>query len=216
MPSSPHILLPEEGLWLRWGWCCEQLPRFWGLCVILGSGGISCRAELKVTCLRVFCGNLRFFCSLLHPPNAWNQNFQKMGWICENLRFSAKICVLGSLCHHRSVTLSAPWSCTIAQWYVRPTAKFGNSRPCFSDLGHTPSTAGNSRKKFRKLLERPRKRSQSVSWNSPREYGWDAPNPIIQGNWGFQSISRIGSREGLSELVLEFPAVLRHFWWSGV
>ena len=23
--------------------------------------------------------------------------------------------------------------------------------------------------------------SQSVSWNSPREYGWDAPNPIIQG-----------------------------------
>ena len=31
------------------------------------------------------------------------------------------------------------------------------------------------------ILERPRKRSQSVSWNSPREYGWDAPNPIIQG-----------------------------------
>ena len=29
--------------------------------------------------------------------------------------------------------------------------------------------------------ERPRKRSQSVSWDSPREYGWDTPNPIIQG-----------------------------------
>ena len=28
-------------------------------------------------------------------------------------------------------------------------------------------------------LERPWKRSQGVSWNSPREYGWDAPNPII-------------------------------------
>ena len=32
-----------------------------------------------------------------------------------------------------------------------------------------------------KIPERPRKRSQSVSWNFPREYGWDAPNPIIQG-----------------------------------
>ena len=31
------------------------------------------------------------------------------------------------------------------------------------------------------IPERPRKRSQSVSWNSPREYGWDAPSPIIQG-----------------------------------
>ena len=31
------------------------------------------------------------------------------------------------------------------------------------------------------IPERPRKRSQSVSWNFPREYGWDAPNPIIQG-----------------------------------
>ena len=31
------------------------------------------------------------------------------------------------------------------------------------------------------LPERPRKRSESVSWNFPREYGWDAPNPTIQG-----------------------------------
>ena len=31
------------------------------------------------------------------------------------------------------------------------------------------------------IPERARKRSQSVSWNSPREYGWDPPNPIIQG-----------------------------------
>ena len=60
-------------------------------------------------------------------------------------------------------------------------------------LGHTPSTAGTFRKKFRKIPERPRKRSQSVSWNSPREYGWDAPNPIIQGIC-FQSVSRILSR----------------------
>ena len=41
------------------------------------------------------------------------------------------------------------------------------------------------------IPERPRKRSQSVSWNFPREYGWDAPSPIIQGIWGFQSISRV-------------------------
>ena len=44
-----------------------------------------------------------------------------------------------------------------------------------------------------KIPERPRKRSQSVSWNSSREYGWDPPRPIIQGIWGFQSISRIFS-----------------------
>ena len=42
-----------------------------------------------------------------------------------------------------------------------------------------------------KTPERPRKRSQSVSWNSRREYGWDAPNPVIQGIWGVQSISRV-------------------------
>ena len=44
--------------------------------------------------------------------------------------------------------------------------------------GHTTSTAGNF---F----------PQSVSWNFFREYGWDPPSPIIQGIWGFQSISRI-------------------------
>ena len=43
----------------------------------------------------------------------------------------------------------------------------------------------------KKIPERHRKRSQSVSWNSPREYGWDRPSPITQGIWGFQSISRI-------------------------
>ena len=41
------------------------------------------------------------------------------------------------------------------------------------------------------IPERPRKRSQSFSWNFPREYGWDAPSPIIQGIWGFQSVSNI-------------------------
>ena len=74
-----------------------------------------------------------------------------------------------------------------------------------------------------KIPERTLKRSQSVSWNSPREYAWDPPNPIIQGISRLQSISRMlsppstagnasffrsGSGEGLSESVMEFPAVL--------
>ena len=37
-------------------------------------------------------------------------------WICENLRFSAKICVLGSLCHLSSVPLSTPWRKEIVGW----------------------------------------------------------------------------------------------------
>ena len=48
-------------------------------------------------------------------------------------------------------------------------------------MGHTPSTAGTFRKKFQKNSGKTRKRSQSVSWNFPREYGWDAPSPITQG-----------------------------------
>ena len=64
-----------------------------------------------------------------------------------------------------------------------------------SILCDTPSTAGTFRKKFqkdsRKMPERARKRSQSFSWNSPREYGWDRPDPIIHGIWRLQSISRI-------------------------
>ena len=31
------------------------------------------------------------------------------------------------------------------------------------------------------IPEKFRKRSQSVCWNSPQQYGWDPPNPIIQG-----------------------------------
>ena len=72
--------------------------------------------------------------------------------------------------------------------------------------------------------ERHRKRFRSFSWNSLREYGWDAPNPIIRRHLtlperfqnslppstaGGASFFRIGSGEGLSELVMEFPAVLR-------
>ena len=60
-------------------------------------------------------------------------------------------------------------------------------------MGHTPTPVrlGLFGRNSGKIPERPRKRSQSVSWNIPREYGWDAPSPIIQGIWGFQSVSRI-------------------------
>ena len=44
-----------------------------------------------------------------------------------------------------------------------------------------PVRLGLSGRNSGKTPERPRKRSQSVSWNFPREYGWDAPNPISQG-----------------------------------
>ena len=56
-----------------------------------------------------------------------------------------------------------------------------------------PVRLGLSGRNSGKIPERPRKRSQSVSWNFPREYGWDAPNPIIQGIRGFQSVSIIVS-----------------------
>ena len=47
-----------------------------------------------------------------------------------------------------------------------------------SPLGTPPVRLGTFWKKFRR---KPRKRSQSFSWNSPREYGWDPPNPMILG-----------------------------------
>ena len=56
--------------------------------------------------------------------------------------------------------------------------------------GHTPSTAGTVRKRFRKKNGRPWNRTQSVSWNTPRKYGWEAPSPTIQSK-GVQSVSRI-------------------------
>ena len=67
----------------------------------------------------------------------------------------------------------------------------GTKCSCSTYWAIPPVRLGLSRRNSGKILERPRKRSQSVSWNFPREYGWDAPNLIIQGIWAFQSISRI-------------------------
>ena len=48
-------------------------------------------------------------------------------------------------------------------------------------LAVPPVRLALSGRNSRKIPERPRKRSQSFSWHSLREYGWDPPNPIIQG-----------------------------------
>ena len=61
---------------------------------------------------------------------------------------------------------------------------FYEVRPAFASLLNwaiPPVRLVLSGRNSGKTPERPRKRSQSVSWNSRREYGWDAPNPIIQG-----------------------------------
>ena len=75
------------------------------------------RAELKVTDLMWWspiCGFLRFSAKIFGflqksavPAPSTCLNFQEKGRICENRRFSAKICVLGFLCHLSSVPLSA-------------------------------------------------------------------------------------------------------------
>ena len=44
-----------------------------------------------------------------------------------------------------------------------------------------PIRLGLSGRNSRRIPERPRKRSRSLSWNSPREHGWDPPDPIIRG-----------------------------------
>ena len=59
----------------------------------------------------------------------------------------------------------------------------------FSPLGETellgwaiPSVwLGLSGRNSGEIPERHQKRSQSFSWNSRREHGWDPPSPIIQG-----------------------------------
>ena len=104
---------------------------------------------------------------------------------------------------------------------IRPVSdKSTSSRPV---IDHSPSTAGTFPWKFRKNSGKTPATLWELFLKSPREYGWDPPSPIIQRIWRLQSISRIisppstagdasffrsGSGEGLSEPVMEFPAVL--------
>ena len=93
-------------------------------------------------------------------------------------------------------------------------------------LGHTPSTAGTFRKKFRKssgktpetLSERFLEFPSRVRLGCPKPYNSRHlrlperfQNSLPPSTAGDASFFRIGSGEGLSELVMEFPAVLGVF-----
>ena len=93
-------------------------------------------------------------------------------------------------------------------------------------LGHTPSTAGTFRKKFRKnsgktpetLSERFLEFRSRVRLGCPKPYNSGHlrlperfQNSLPPSTAGDASFSRISSGEGLSELVMEFPAVLGVF-----
>ena len=93
-------------------------------------------------------------------------------------------------------------------------------------MGHTPSTARTSRKKFRNnsgktpetLSEHFLEFPSRVRLECPKPYNSrhlrlpeHLPNSLPPSTAGDASFFRIGSGEGLSELVMEFPAVLRAF-----
>ena len=94
------------------------------------------------------------------------------------------------------------------------------------DLGHTPSTAGTFRKKFRKnsgktpetLSERFLEFPSRVRLGCPKPYNSrhlrlpeHFQNCLPPSTAGGASFFRSGSGEGLSEPVMEFPAVLGVF-----
>ena len=94
-----------------------------------------------------------------------------------------------------------------------------------------PVRLGLSGRNSGKIPERSRKRSQSVSWNFPSRVRLGCPKPynsrhlrlperfqnsLPPSTAGDASFFRIGSGEGLSELVMEFPAVLGAFLNNGV
>ena len=101
---------------------------------------------------------------------------------------------------------------------------FLSSAVSLSFLGHTPSTAGTFRKNFRKdsgktpLSERFLKFPSRVRLGCPKPYNSRHlrlperfQNSLPPSTAGDASFFRIGSAEGLSELVMEFPAVLGVF-----
>ena len=107
---------------------------------------------------------------------------------------------------------------------LRLRGKFRGSKG--SRMGHTPSTAGTFRKKFRKssgktpetLSERFLEFPSRVRLGCPKPYNSRHlrrperfQNSLPPSTAGDVSFFRIGSGEGLSELVTEFPAVLGVF-----
>ena len=109
--------------------------------------------------------------------------------------------------------------CQETKWEPEPSEPFLR---CMK-MGHTPSTAGTFRKKFRKnsgktpetLSERFLEFPSRVRLGCPKPYNSRHlrlpecfQNSLPPSTAGDASFFRIGSREGLSELVMEFPAVL--------
>ena len=92
-------------------------------------------------------------------------------------------------------------------------------------LGHTPSTAGTFRKKFRKNSRKTPETLSERFLEFPSRVRLGCPKPYnsrhlrlperfqnsLPSTAGDASFSRIGSGERLSELVMEFPAVLGVF-----
>ena len=106
-----------------------------------------------------------------------------------------------------------------ASYYVKPSTETS----CRTLMGHTPSTAGTFRKKFRKnsgktpetLSERFLEFPSRVRLGCPKPYNSRHlrlperfQNSLPPSTAGDASFFRVGSGGGLSELVMEFPAVL--------
>ena len=74
-------------------------------------------------------------------------------------------------------------------------------------MGHTPSTAWTFRKKFQKIPERPRTRSQIFSWNSPAGIPLTLQFNAFEGSRAFQEFSLCtslnASRQRLGEDIVK-------------
>ena len=90
------VLGSQKYVWRLGGfWCPFSFPK-----KLVAFGGGQTRAESTHLRWRSpICGFLGFsakICGFLRfPAHSKCLNFQEKGWICESLRFSAKICVLG-------------------------------------------------------------------------------------------------------------------------
>ena len=107
------------------------------------------------------------------------------GQNCQDTRFCDAGLFLWTLANTTLAKLCDIWDLEVLHIYhgllsKTATAMFKNQKVVFM-WAIPPVRLGLSGRNSGKIPERPRKRSQSVSWNFPREYGWDAPNPIIQG-----------------------------------
>ena len=116
------------------------------------------------------------------------------------------------------------WNDRLCQGWVWGAAHRDlNCSDASPSLGHTPSTAGTFRKKFRKNSGKTPETLSELFLEFPSRVRLGCPktynsrhlrlperfqNSLPPSTAGDASFFRIGSGEGLSELVMEFPAVL--------